>query len=101
LKGLRIDLEYYKISQPDYIAYPQLQQVVSNPAYASRVTRDPASGMITVVNLSPVNATKFETNGWDLKIDYLKSTDFGTLAYMPWGRSSSTISRSIPSRGHP
>jgi iron complex outermembrane receptor protein len=85
VKGLRIDLEYYKISQPDYITYPDLQQVVSNPAYASRVTRDPATGMITVVNLSPVNATKYETNGWDLKIDYLKSTDFGTFGLYALG----------------
>jgi len=79
LKGLRMDLEYYKITQPDYITQPAPQQVVGNPAYASRVTRDPTSGRITVVDVSYLNATQFKTNGWDLTIDYRKPTTFGTF----------------------
>jgi outer membrane receptor protein involved in Fe transport len=79
LRGVRMDLEYYHITQPDYIAIPAAQQVVSNPGYASRVTRDPTSGRITVVDVSPVNATEFQTSGWDLTIDYRKPTSFGTF----------------------
>ena len=79
LTGLRMDLEYYRITQPDYITQPQPQQVVSNRAYASRVTRDPATGLITVVNVSYLNAEEYRTSGWDLTMDYRKSTDFGTF----------------------
>jgi len=79
LKGLRMDLEYYQITQPNYITTPAPQQVVSNPAYTLRVTRDPTSGRITVVDVIYLNATQFKTNGWDVKIDYRKPTSFGTF----------------------
>ena len=79
LKGLRMDLEYYKITQPDYITNPGRQQVVSDPAFASRVTRDPTTGRVTVVDLSPLNATEYKTDGWDLTLDYRKPTTLGTL----------------------
>jgi iron complex outermembrane recepter protein len=79
LKGLRIDLEYYKITQPNYITRPTVQLVVGSPQYASRVTRDPVSGRITVVDISYVNALEYKTNGWDLTINYRKATPFGIL----------------------
>jgi iron complex outermembrane receptor protein len=79
LQGLRLDLEYYKITQPNYITTPSYQQVVSDPALASRVTRDPTTGLITVVNISPLNATQYKTNGWDLTLDYRKPTPVGTF----------------------
>jgi outer membrane receptor protein involved in Fe transport len=66
LKGLRIDLEHYRITQPNYITQPTPQEIVSDPTYAGRVTRDPGTGLITVVNISYVNATQFKTQGWDL-----------------------------------
>lgn len=81
LRGLRINLEYYKITQPDYItSAPTIQQLVDDPGFASHVTRDPATGRITVVDIGPVNANEYRTSGWDLKVDYLKSTPYGT-----WG----------------
>lgn len=79
LHGLRTDLEYYKITQPNYITYPAAQQIVSDPAFANRVSRDPVTGLITVVNLSPVNATEYRTNGWDLTLDYRAPTKLGTF----------------------
>ena len=85
LNGLRIDLEYYKITQPDYITTPSPQQVVSNPAYASRVTRDPVTGLITIVNVSFLNATEYKTNGWDMTINYRRPTAFGTFDFYALG----------------
>ena len=77
--GLRMDLEYYRITQPNYITNPTVQQVVSDPSLASRVTRDPTTGLVTIADTSFVNATEYKTSGWDLKIDYRKETGFGTL----------------------
>jgi outer membrane receptor protein involved in Fe transport len=79
LDGLRVDLEYYKITQPNYIALPGFQQLASDPGFANFVTRDPATGRITVLNDAYVNATQYKTNGWDLTIDYRKPTSVGTF----------------------
>ena len=79
LQGLRIDLEYYRIVQPNYITQATVQEIVSDPSYAGRVTRDPTTGLITTVDDSYVNAIEYKTSGWDLKVDYRKSTAFGTL----------------------
>jgi iron complex outermembrane receptor protein len=79
LQGLRVDLEYYKITQPNYITLPQFQQLASDPGFAGFVTRDPATGLITVLNDSYVNATEYKTNGWDLTLDFRKPIALGTL----------------------
>lgn len=79
LRGLRLDLEYYRIVQPNYITVPTAQQVVSDPALADRLTRDPTTGLITSVNASYVNATEYKTSGYDLKLDYRKDTALGVL----------------------
>lgn len=79
LRGLRTDVEYYKITQPNYITIPAIETVVTDPAFASRVTRDPSTGLITSVDLSPVNAEEYKTSGWDLKADYRKPTTAGTF----------------------
>jgi iron complex outermembrane receptor protein len=79
LHGLRVDLEYYKITQPNYITLPGFQQLASDPGFASFVTRNPATGLITLLNDSYVNATQYKTNGWDLTLDYRKPTSVGTF----------------------
>jgi iron complex outermembrane recepter protein len=76
LQGLRLDLEYYRITQPNYIVNPTPQQAVNIPG---RVTRDPTTGLITSVDLSPLNDTEYKTSGWDVKADYRKPTRFGTF----------------------
>jgi hypothetical protein len=79
LQGLRANIEYYRISQPNYIISATAQQLVSHPEFASRVTRDPATGLITTVDTSPLNAAKYKTSGWDLKVDYRNPTQWGEL----------------------
>jgi iron complex outermembrane receptor protein len=79
LRGLRLNLEYYKITQPNYITTPTFQQFVDDPAFASHVIRDPTTGLVTQINISPVNGVEYATRGWDLKVDYQKPTAFGTV----------------------
>jgi iron complex outermembrane recepter protein len=80
LQGIRVDVEHYNIVQPNFITSPSAQQVVANPIYSDRVTRDPATGLITTVNLSPLNALTYKTAGWDISIGYSKQTPYGTFS---------------------
>jgi len=79
LDGLRVDLEYYRIVQPNYIVSPYVQTIVDNPAFASRVTRDPTTGLITTVDCSLINAAEYKTSGYDLTVSYKKSTNIGVF----------------------
>jgi len=79
LDGLRVDLEYYRIVQPNYIVSPYVQTIVDNPAFASRVTRDPTTGLITQVDASLINAAEYKTSGFDLTVSYKKSTGIGVF----------------------
>jgi iron complex outermembrane receptor protein len=79
LDGLRVDLEYYRIVQPNYIVSPYVQSVVDDSALASRVTRDPTTGLITTVDCSLINATEYKTNGYDLTVSYKRSTAYGVF----------------------
>src|ERR1700733_5436453 len=80
LKGLRIDFEYYQIKQLDAIVSIDGNQILSDPTLAAaRVTRDPVTGLITVINESLVNAPEYKTEGFDLAFDYRKSTPIGVF----------------------
>lgn len=81
LRGIRMDVEFYRITQPNYITAPTPQQVIDDPSLASRVTRDPATGLIKIVDTSYLNATEYRTSGWDLKLDYSKDTRLGALRF--------------------
>lgn len=79
LHGLRVSVEYYQIEQPNFITTPTAQQVVGDASLANRITRDPVTGLITLVDTSPLNATKYRTNGWDMALDYHTSTRGGVI----------------------
>ena len=77
-KGLRVDLEYSKIDQMNVITSPGATFILSNAnLYGSRITRDPTTGLVTLLDLSNVNLYKRESEYWDLSIDYRKSTPIG------------------------
>ncbi|WP_438480500.1 TonB-dependent receptor [Oleiharenicola lentus] len=79
LDGMRANLEYYKITQFDKISTLTVQQVIdSEDIYGDRVTRD-ASGLVTLVDISSVNLFKYETDGFDLSVDYRRNTPLGIL----------------------
>jgi iron complex outermembrane recepter protein len=79
LAALRLNLEYYNIVQYDAIVQLNGNEILSDPAFASRVTRSSLTGQITQINESLVNATEYQTNGWDLSADYRLSTPVGTF----------------------
>lgn len=68
LRGLRLNAEYYLIKQTDAISTLTAQQVIA--AFPDRVTRDPTTGLITLVNISSLNLYKRNLEGWDLSADY-------------------------------
>jgi outer membrane receptor protein involved in Fe transport len=77
LKGLRMNLEYYRIEQFDAISTLSEQQIVDRESvYPERVIRD-ASGAITLVDVSMMNLYHRETEGWDATLDYRIKTRLG------------------------
>ena len=79
VKGFRVNLESYWIDQYGYITSMTGDQILRDPALAGRVTRDPISGLVTTIDESLVNATKFSTSGWDLALGYQTSTPLGAF----------------------
>jgi len=82
LSGLRINLEYYDIVQKDPIVYVNGNEILRDPALASRVTRSPITGQITLINESFINAAEYQSDGWDLSANYALSTSFGTFEFV-------------------
>lgn len=81
LEGLRFNLEYFQIAQFGYITTLSGNQILSDPALSSRVTRDPTTGLITVINERDINATEFKTEGFNLAINYHKPTAVGIFDF--------------------
>jgi len=80
LKGFRFNLEYYKITELDVIfSPPNIQTLVSTPAYAGNLTRDPGTKRITFANFRFSNVAEIYTDGWDVSFDYRKKTALGTF----------------------
>ncbi len=81
LKGLRVNVEYYRIQQFDAIDNLGFQQIVNfESAYPDRVTRN-SSGLITQVDNSALNLYKRETTGWDFIVDYEVKTGIGDFKF--------------------
>lgn len=79
LKGMRVNVEYYKIEQFDAIATLQAQAIVDNEdLFPGRIARD-NTGAITLVDVSMVNLYHRETEGWDLNVNYALKTGLGTF----------------------
>ncbi|MBL9214729.1 MAG: TonB-dependent receptor [Opitutaceae bacterium] len=79
LDGLRVNIEFYRITQFDKIGSLSAQQIVNAESrYPGRVTRN-AAGLVTLVDTSLLNLTRYETEGWDLSLDYQRKTAAGIL----------------------
>lgn len=80
LKGFRFNLEFYKITEFDVIFAPaSIQSLVSTPAFADNLTRDPVTNRITYANFRFSNVAEMYTDGWDVSFDYRKKTALGTF----------------------
>ncbi|MBL9207510.1 MAG: TonB-dependent receptor [Opitutaceae bacterium] len=81
LKGLRLNAEYYRVRQDDFIATLTPQQIVNlESTYQDRVTRS-AAGAITRVDASALNLYQRETTGWDVSADYSRKTLVGKFGF--------------------
>jgi iron complex outermembrane receptor protein len=79
-KGLRLNLEYYKIEQFDAIDSLQPQDIVNAESiYPERVIRD-GDGNITVVDTSMQNLYLRSTNGIDFNAEYRFATRWGRFS---------------------
>lgn len=77
LRGIRINIEYYKTKQFNYIDTLSAQQIVNQEAtYPDRVTRN-SSGTVTLVDTSYLNLYERLNEGYDFKIGYYKKTPIG------------------------
>jgi outer membrane receptor protein involved in Fe transport len=80
LKGLRANLEFYKLVQRDLIFAPaSIQSLVSTPAYADNLTRDPVTKLVTFANFRYTNAAEAYTDGWDVSADYRRKVGPATF----------------------
>lgn len=77
LRGLRINLEYYEIRQFGIITAPTDAEVFAY--FPSRVTRDPVTKRITLIDETLINGYEYRTNGVDLSIGYRRETAVGTF----------------------
>lgn len=77
LEGLRFAVDYTKTKQDSVITTLSAQQIISDPAFANRVTRDPTTGLITQVNLAYLNLNQYEMSGADLTLNYHRPTIIG------------------------
>jgi iron complex outermembrane recepter protein len=79
VRGLRLDIEYYRIDQYDAISSLGAQQLVDESTiFPGRVTRN-AQGQITLVDVSNLNLYKLETEGWDFTVRYPFDTPIGAF----------------------
>lgn len=85
LRGMRVNIEYYKINQDDRISGLSPQEIVmAETTYGDRIQRD-STGRIVSVDASLLNLTKYETAGWDLGLNYRRKFSFGTLDFSSGG----------------
>jgi len=80
LRGLRVSLDWYKITQNNVIGSLGAQFLLGDEAtYSDRVTRDPATGRVTLINTSLLNLYQYVTKGWDVQVDYVRQTRWGNF----------------------
>ena len=101
LRDFRFDLEYFKIFQDNLIAQPGSAQIIaSTPSLSNLVTRDPATGKITLMTFEYANVGNAYTDGWDASATYRKETPFGTFGF----RFAATVTEHLkqpPAVGNP
>jgi len=83
LRGLRLNLEYYEIRQFGVITAPTDAEVFAY--FPSRVTRDPVTNRITLIDETLINGYEYRTNGVDLSVGYRRDTPAGTFDFNATG----------------
>jgi iron complex outermembrane recepter protein len=80
LKGLRLEVNYFYVKENDLIGSLTADQIVNNSELQDRVSRDPSTNRITLVDTSLLNLNYYETAGLDIAGSYRKTTRIGSLS---------------------
>ena len=80
LKGLRLEANYFDIKEQDLIGSLPVQQIINNPNLQDRLTRDPVTNQITVVDTSLLNLNYYLMKGWDFAAAYRGSLPIGRIS---------------------
>jgi outer membrane receptor protein involved in Fe transport len=83
LRDFRFNLEYWRIEKMDLIRNVNNVQQLANMgdrAPDGSVERDPTTKRVTLFTFANYNVGDGMTDGWDVSVDYRKSTPIGTLA---------------------
>lgn len=101
LEGWRLGLEYYNITQNGVIGALSAQQMVdAGDQFPGRVTRDPTTGLITLVNARMANLAQFKTRGFDVIADTIVPTaDLGTFGLNIMGTLIKSDARQLSLNG--
>lgn len=71
IPDLSFSVTHWDISLKDGITQPALQSVVENPNYyPGRVTRDPVTGRVSLLDITFVNFGSIDESGVDLSVDW-------------------------------
>jgi iron complex outermembrane recepter protein len=80
LKGLRLEANYFDIKEQDLIGGLPVQQIINDQNLQNRVTRDPVTGEITLVDTSLLNLNYYTMAGWDFSGSYRATSRFGRIS---------------------
>ncbi len=81
LKGIRLEANYFDIKEQDLIGNVPVQQIINNPTLQDRLTRDPITNQITLVDTSLINMSYYLMKGWDFSASYRKTLPIGSLSF--------------------
>jgi len=102
--NLSMTIDYYNIQIKDAITFIDPQDIVDNcvdasggpdDSFCSLFTRDPTTNNIDFVESTYLNASKLETNGWDITINYRRGIDDLTANLGPLSRLDGSVSLSV------
>jgi iron complex outermembrane recepter protein len=80
-QDLRLNAEYYQIKQHDFIGtLTETNLLAFENFYPERVTRDPVTGRVTLLDVSSINLFLRDTAGIDLSVEYGRRTAVGTFS---------------------
>jgi len=97
LKGLRLEANYFHIKEQDLIGSLPVQQIINDPNLQDRLTRDPGTNQITLVDTSLLNLSYYEMKGWDFSAAYRGVLPIGRVSIS----SQATLYESLTKQANP
>jgi outer membrane receptor protein involved in Fe transport len=80
LRGVRLELDYFNLQKRNVIGSLTAVQIAANQSlYPNRVTRSPATGLITQIDTSLLNLNKVQNVGYSATVAIRRETPWGTF----------------------